>query len=81
LDVKGISNITNREKKLILFLRQMGWGEVRIRVENGQPVVIYEAIRTVRLEEKSNGNKKNSKDRVVKPLEEIAENTFGENIN
>jgi len=81
LDVKGISNITNREKKLILFLRQMGWGEVRIRVENGQPVVIYEAIRTVRLEEKSNGSKKNTKDRSVKPLEEIAQNTIGENIN
>ncbi len=73
MDVKGISNLTNRERKLILFLRQMGWGEVRLRVENGQPVLIYEAIRTVRLEEKSNGAKKSSKDLVVKPLEEVAE--------
>jgi len=73
MDVKGISNLTNRERKSILFLRQMGWGEVRLRVENGQPVLIYEAIRTVRLEEKSNGAKKSSKDLVVKPLEEVAE--------
>ncbi|MBE0466834.1 MAG: hypothetical protein IBX71_06375 [Candidatus Desulforudis sp.] len=42
---------TNREKKLVSFLREMSWGEVRIRVENGQPVLIYEAVRTFRLEE------------------------------
>lgn len=43
--------LTNREKQLILFMRELGWGEVRIRVENGQPVLIYEAIKTVKLEE------------------------------
>ena len=43
--------LTNREKQLILFLRQLEWGEVRVRVENGQPVLIYEAIRTMKLDE------------------------------
>ncbi len=43
--------LTNREKQLIRFLRQLGWGEVRLRVENGQPVLIYEAIRTMKLVE------------------------------
>ena len=61
MDEKGAIRTTNREKKLIAFLRQMGWGEVKIRVENGQPAVVYEAIRTIRLEEKSAGNNKNNK--------------------
>ncbi|MBO8128320.1 MAG: hypothetical protein H0Z39_03860 [Peptococcaceae bacterium] len=47
----SISDLTNRERQLIAFLRQLGWGEVKIRVENGQPVVIYEAIKTRKLEE------------------------------
>ncbi|MEW6423638.1 MAG: hypothetical protein AB1523_02665 [Bacillota bacterium] len=51
-DEKGaVQNLTNREKQLILFMRELGWGEVRVRVENGQPVLIYEAIKTVKLEE------------------------------
>ncbi|MGB9846738.1 MAG: hypothetical protein ACPLRH_04435 [Desulfotomaculales bacterium] len=45
--------LTNREKQLIIFMRELGWGEVRIRVENGQPVLIYEAIKTVKLEEQN----------------------------
>jgi hypothetical protein len=45
--------LTNRERQLIIFMRELGWGEVRIRVENGQPVLIYEAIKTVKLEEQS----------------------------
>jgi len=44
-------NLSHREKQLIMFIRQLGWGEVRIRVENGQPVLIYEAIKTLRLED------------------------------
>ncbi|MEW6275540.1 MAG: hypothetical protein AB1556_10590 [Bacillota bacterium] len=51
-DEKGVvQSLTNREKQLILFMRELGWGEVRVRVENGQPVLIYEAIKTVKLEE------------------------------
>jgi|GEM_PF-1767933 len=53
--------LTNREKQLIRFLRQLEWGEVRVRVENGQPVLIYEAIRTMRLVEGDIDNKKTSK--------------------
>lgn len=43
--------LTNREKQLIFFLRQLEWGELRVRVESGQPVLIYEAIRTMKLVE------------------------------
>lgn len=43
--------LSNREKQLIRFIRELGWGEVRVRVENGQPVLIYEAIKTVRLDD------------------------------
>ncbi len=50
-DTGAGKGLTNREKQLILFMRELGWGEVRIRVENGQPVLIYEAIKTVKLEE------------------------------
>lgn len=46
-------NLTKREMQLIRFIRELGWGEIRLRVENGQPVLIYEAIRTVKLEEES----------------------------
>ncbi|WP_027355720.1 MULTISPECIES: hypothetical protein [Desulfofundulus] len=46
-----MQSFTNREVQLIKFIRQLGWGEVRLRVENGQPVLIYEAIKTVKLEE------------------------------
>ncbi|MEW6725865.1 transketolase [Desulforudis sp. 1088] len=59
-----LGDITNREKQLLLFIRQLGWGEVKIRVENGQPVVIYEAIRTFKLDDEKppltnrNGNRK-----------------------
>lgn len=52
--------LSNREKQLIKFIRELGWGEVRIRVENGQPVLIYEAIKTVRLDDQGpNVPKKN----------------------
>ncbi|MBO8128322.1 MAG: hypothetical protein H0Z39_03870 [Peptococcaceae bacterium] len=73
VDERGPFNLTSREKKLIYFLRQMGWGEVKLRVENGQPVVVYEAIRTVRLEEKPGSNRKDRKGIVIKPLQEVAE--------
>jgi len=42
-------SLTNREKQLIRFLRQLEWGEVRVRVENGQPVLIYEVLKTQKL--------------------------------
>lgn len=44
--------LTSAEKQLIKFLRAIGWGEVRVRIENGKPVLICEAIRTFKLEDK-----------------------------
>jgi len=43
--------LTRREEQLIRFIRELGWGEVRLKVQEGQPVLIYEAIKTVKLEE------------------------------
>lgn len=45
-----LKDITPQEEKLIKFLRHVGWGEVKLRVHEGQPVLIYEAIRTHRLQ-------------------------------
>lgn len=54
IEAMGVGQgLTNRERQLIQFIRELGWGEVRLRVENGQPVLIYEAIKTVKLEEQS----------------------------
>lgn len=47
--------LSNRERKLLNFTRELGWGEVKIRIENGQPVLIYEAIRTLKLDEPASG--------------------------
>jgi len=44
-------DLSNREKQLLAFLRQLRSGEVKIRIENGQPVVIYEAINSRALED------------------------------
>jgi hypothetical protein len=43
--------VTAREKELILFMRELMWGDLKVRVENGEPVLIYEAIRTFKLGE------------------------------
>lgn len=43
--------LTNREKQLLAFLRRVKSGEIKIRVENGQPVVIYEVINSKKLED------------------------------
>lgn len=56
-DVSTFHSLTNREKQLIQFIRELGWGEAKIRVENGQPVLIYEAIRTFKLEEQHTSQK------------------------
>lgn len=47
--------LTNRERKLLNFTRELGWGEVKVRIENGQPVLIYEAIRTLKLDAVATG--------------------------
>lgn len=50
-DVK--TGLTPREIKLLNFIRQLGWGEVKLLVQNGEPVLIYESIKTIRLDEES----------------------------
>lgn len=51
-DISALKVLSNKEKQLIKFIRELGWGDMKIRVENGQPVLIYEAVRTIRLEDK-----------------------------
>ncbi|HBV99165.1 MAG: hypothetical protein JL50_07100 [Peptococcaceae bacterium BICA1-7] len=51
--------LTNKEKLLIKFMRELAWGEMKIRVESGQPVLIYEAIKTIKLEDEQKNFKKN----------------------
>ena len=46
-------SLNNSEKQLILFLRDLEWGEVKVRVEEGKPVMICEAIKTFKLVEQS----------------------------
>lgn len=58
--------LTEKEKQLILFIRELGWGDIKIRVENGQPVLIYEAIKTIKLEDLSNQQKKNPHKQVTR---------------
>lgn len=55
---KGLSN---KEKQLILFIRELGWGDMKIRIENGEPVLIYEAIKTIRLDDKPLSQKNKAK--------------------
>jgi hypothetical protein len=65
------SEITNQEMQLLVFIRQLGWGEIRIRVENGGPVLIYEAIRTLKLDDAGTGGgaKKRPASQAPEPLQ------------
>ncbi len=40
------------EMQLIRFIRAIGWGEVMVRIESGKPVLICEAVRTFKLEDR-----------------------------
>lgn len=46
-----LRGLSNKEKQLIQFIRELGWGDMKIRVENGQPVLIYEAVKTIKLQD------------------------------
>lgn len=50
-DASALKILSSKEKQLIRFMREIGWGDMKIRVENGQPVLIYEAVKTIRLED------------------------------
>ncbi|MDO7787741.1 hypothetical protein [Desulforamulus aquiferis] len=49
---RNARGLSNKEKQLILFIRELSWGDMKIRVENGEPVLIYEAVKTIRLDDK-----------------------------
>ncbi|WP_066634712.1 hypothetical protein [Desulfolucanica intricata] len=53
-------NLTPGEIELIDFIRALGWGEIKLRIENGQPVTVQEAVKTIRLGNKQDNNKKKS---------------------
>ncbi|MHB8155915.1 MAG: transketolase [Desulfocucumaceae bacterium] len=55
--------LSNQEKILIKFMRELAWGEMKIRVENGQAVLIYEAIKTIKLTDEQKNNKKSGSKR------------------
>jgi len=48
-DEKVEGSLTEKEKKLIAFLRQIGYGRVVIFLENGQPMRIEEGIKSTKL--------------------------------
>jgi hypothetical protein len=46
----GQLKLTAREQKLIQFLREMGWGQVRIKVKDGEPVLGTFALQDVKFD-------------------------------
>jgi hypothetical protein len=44
-----MKEINEKEKKLIEFIRQLGYGEVVIKVQDGLPVMIEKAMEKVKL--------------------------------
>lgn len=38
-----------KEKRLLEFIRQLGYGEVTIKVQDGLPVMVEEGIKKVKL--------------------------------
>lgn len=43
------AEITQSEKKLIAYIREMGFGTLEIKVHEGQPMEIVEAKKRIRL--------------------------------
>ena len=44
-----MKEINEKEKKLIEFIRQLGYGEILIKVQDGLPVMIERATEKVKL--------------------------------
>lgn len=59
-----VHRLSSREKQVIHFIRELGWGDIKIRVENGQPVLIYEAIKTIKLEDEATQPNKDYQKRI-----------------
>ncbi|MBE0466835.1 MAG: hypothetical protein IBX71_06380 [Candidatus Desulforudis sp.] len=62
--LEQLESLTEREKRLLEFMRRLGWGEVLLRIEEGQPVLIREAIRTYKLVDEEKANKRRTAPRV-----------------
>lgn len=41
--------LTEKERKLIEFIRELGFGSLTVEVQRGEPVVIREPLKTVKL--------------------------------
>ena len=41
--------VTQKEKALILFIRELGFGDFKVEVRQGQPQYAKEALKTVQL--------------------------------
>ena len=44
-----MKEINEKEKRLIEFIRQLGYGEVTIKVQDGLPIMIEKAMEKVKL--------------------------------
>lgn len=45
--------ISPEEARLLHYLRGLRFGEVKVKVQHGQPLMAYEAVRTVRFDSDS----------------------------
>lgn len=46
---KNSDQVTEREKRLIDLIRELGYGEIRIVVQNSEPVRIEEVKKSIKL--------------------------------
>ena len=46
---RGSFDISPAERRLVEYVRDLKWGTVEISVQNGKPVLIKAAVKTVRL--------------------------------
>ncbi len=42
-------NITEQEKKLIKLIREIGFGEIKVIINDGKPIRIEELIKSIKL--------------------------------
>jgi hypothetical protein len=42
-------SLSDAERRLVEYLRQLRWGSAEITVQNGQPVLIKAAVKTIKL--------------------------------
>lgn len=42
-------NITDKEKKLLKVIREIGFGEIKVIINDGKPIRIEELIKSIKL--------------------------------